>query len=228
MIDREDDGTAHQLDGIDVMRLAYLVGDLVQPAESVEQRRRLLLEGLAEWIGAEGWLWIRWEQDQAHGWHHGISQELWNRFTARSRKRPVGTGVRVGKSGAEHVLSRTGPSMPVTEVALFRDGAKPGFSPRDVSLASVILEEIEWLYRDDPAGPADPKVRLSPRQAAIATLLLQGLGRKEIADRLGISPNTLTSYIREIYRAFGVRSHAAFLNASRSGDFHGRPQAGGN
>ncbi len=218
MIGRDETGPEFQMDGIDVMRLAYLVGDLVRPVESVETRRRLILEGLAEWIGADAWLWIRWEQDRAHGWHHGLPEESWMGYL--SRKECISPDLSAAKWGGD-VLFRANPTHPATLVALFRGSGKVSFSQRDRAFASVILDEVAWLYRDDPVGPEDPEVRLSPRQAAIATLLLHGLGRKEIAGRLGISPNTLTSYVREIYRAFGVRSHAAFIKAYGKGDCSG-------
>jgi DNA-binding NarL/FixJ family response regulator len=47
-------------------------------------------------------------------------------------------------------------------------------------------------------------VGLSPREAEVLALIAQGLSNQEIADRVFISPNTVKSYIRSVYRKIGV------------------------
>jgi DNA-binding CsgD family transcriptional regulator len=42
-------------------------------------------------------------------------------------------------------------------------------------------------------------------------LLLLGLGRKEIADQIGISEGTVSGYIRGLYQHFGVNSQAELM-----------------
>jgi DNA-binding CsgD family transcriptional regulator len=58
---------------------------------------------------------------------------------------------------------------------------------------------------------------LPPRQSQTLDLLLAGLGDKEIADRLGISPHTVNHYTKAIYRRFGVRSRATLIARHVSG-----------
>ncbi|MCP3100044.1 LuxR C-terminal-related transcriptional regulator [Myxococcus sp. K15C18031901] len=53
--------------------------------------------------------------------------------------------------------------------------------------------------------------RLSPRERQTLTLLLQGLGDKDIAARMEISRFTVNQYTKSLYKHFGVRSRAALL-----------------
>lgn len=52
---------------------------------------------------------------------------------------------------------------------------------------------------------------LTPRQQEIAVLLVEGLSRREIGDRLGITENTVKSAIREMYRKFEAKTRAEFI-----------------
>lgn len=52
---------------------------------------------------------------------------------------------------------------------------------------------------------------LSERESQVATLLLQGLTYKSIADELVISENTVKYYVKNIYSKFGVQSRAELI-----------------
>ena len=61
-------------------------------------------------------------------------------------------------------------------------------------------------------------VGLSPREAEVLALIAQGLSNQEIADRVFISPNTVKSYIRSVYRKIGATSRVeAVLYGVRHG-----------
>jgi DNA-binding CsgD family transcriptional regulator len=49
----------------------------------------------------------------------------------------------------------------------------------------------------------------SPRQAQILRLLADGLSDKEIAVRLGLSPHTVHTHLRRLYRDRGIRTRSA-------------------
>jgi DNA-binding CsgD family transcriptional regulator len=86
-----------------------------------------------------------------------------------------------------------------------RDG--PPFTEREARLARWIASEFPW----QPEGAAMPKSGFTRRERLVIDLLLQSHSRKEIAKRLGITVNTVQGYIKEIYRRFGVHSHAELL-----------------
>jgi DNA-binding NarL/FixJ family response regulator len=56
--------------------------------------------------------------------------------------------------------------------------------------------------------PVDEPGPLTPREAEIMALIVRGLSNEEIACRLGISPNTLKSHIRQAYRKIGATTRA--------------------
>lgn len=66
-----------------------------------------------------------------------------------------------------------------------------------------------------PDGPPATPRRLSPAGAASLTLVACGLTREEAAARLGISRDTLSSYLRTVMQRLGTdnRSHAAAVAA---------------
>jgi DNA-binding CsgD family transcriptional regulator len=70
--------------------------------------------------------------------------------------------------------------------------------------------------RTKAVGVADPRcARLTPAQRRVFDLICQGLGDKEIAGALRISPDTVKNHAARVRTAFGVRSRAALIAASR-------------
>jgi DNA-binding CsgD family transcriptional regulator len=54
---------------------------------------------------------------------------------------------------------------------------------------------------------------LTPREADVATLVVEGLADREIAERLTLSRYTISQHVRSIYRKLGVRSRVALTRA---------------
>jgi len=52
-------------------------------------------------------------------------------------------------------------------------------------------------------------VRLSPREADVLCLIAQGCTYSQAARRLGVSPNTITTYIKSSYCKLNVHSAGA-------------------
>jgi DNA-binding CsgD family transcriptional regulator len=98
------------------------------------------------------------------------------------------------------------PCQPVGELLFSRRGGPP-FSERETRLARWIAAEFPW----QPEGTGTVKSGFTRRERLVIDLLLQSHSRKEIAKRLGITVNTVQGYIKEIYRRFGVHSHAELL-----------------
>lgn len=57
------------------------------------------------------------------------------------------------------------------------------------------------------------KTKLSPRQQETLGHLLTGEGEKRIAFLLGISVNTVHTYVRHIYRTFNVHSRCELMKS---------------
>ena len=58
-------------------------------------------------------------------------------------------------------------------------------------------------------APGPPVSALRPRERDVAALVAEGLTSNEIADRLGISPRTVTTHLRNIYERLQISSRAA-------------------
>lgn len=54
-------------------------------------------------------------------------------------------------------------------------------------------------------------MHLTPRERSIYNLLVDGLSRKDIAERLGLSPNTIRNRTDEIYDVFGVHTQRELM-----------------
>lgn len=67
--------------------------------------------------------------------------------------------------------------------------------------------------RPRPAGAAEEGLthELTPRLQQTLQRLLAGDAEKEVARRLGVSPNTVHVYVTALYRRFGVNSRGELL-----------------
>lgn len=113
-------------------------------------------------------------------------------------------------------------------LCLGRDtGSGQTFSPRELEtcqrLAPIItaLSEAHWADLSDAGGPAEDtaallaraaglrhQIQLSPRQAEVALLILRGHSTMSIGLRLGLSPQTVKVFRKQLYSRCGISSQA--------------------
>ena len=107
-------------------------------------------------------------------------------------------------------------------IGLYRRwGARP-FDDADRELLRLFHTQWGGLFAPPPVPVRGlPDAALSPRERQTLALLLQGLGDKQIAARLGISRFTVNQYTKALYRSFGVRSRAALMARVLGLDEHG-------
>jgi DNA-binding CsgD family transcriptional regulator/GAF domain-containing protein len=91
--------------------------------------------------------------------------------------------------------------------------------PREGAALVTVLE----LDRERPARSAGPLLPLTPRERDVATLVVDGLADREIAERLYLSHHTVSQYVKRIYRKLGVDSRVALTRL-----LLGRRESGGN
>ncbi len=70
--------------------------------------------------------------------------------------------------------------------------------------AEIARRVVEAFHR--PSPKMDEAVHLTKRETEVLDLLAEGIGNKEIADRLGLSTETVRAYLKTIYEKFHVRS----------------------
>jgi DNA-binding CsgD family transcriptional regulator/GAF domain-containing protein len=77
--------------------------------------------------------------------------------------------------------------------------------PRDGGALVTVLE----LEAERPGRLAGALVALTAREREVAALVVDGLGDREIAQRLSLSRHTVSQYVKQIYRKLGVDSRVA-------------------
>lgn len=88
------------------------------------------------------------------------------------------------------------PNSPIENVA------GSDFRGRDHEI--ILLNNKEWSY-------VKKRYNLTPRECQIAELICQGLHNGKIAKYLSISPGTVKTHTRNIYRKARVKSKIAML-----------------
>jgi len=101
-----------------------------------------------------------------------------------------------GASG--YMLKRT----PRAELLEAIKEVRRGGSPMTTHIARLVVQSFQ-----KPVSAPDPAIEnLSPREQEVLDCLAQGLIYKEIADKLGVSYETVHTYIRRIYEKLQVRT----------------------
>ncbi|MBI5688006.1 MAG: response regulator transcription factor [Verrucomicrobia bacterium] len=103
--------------------------------------------------------------------------------------------LRAGASG--YLLKRAAP----TELLAAIEQVRAGGSPMSPEIARQVVHFFQ-AEKPAPTGSDD----LSDRERELLSLLARGKQYKEIADKLGISTDTVRSHIRRIYRKLHVHS----------------------
>jgi DNA-binding NarL/FixJ family response regulator len=101
-------------------------------------------------------------------------------------------------AGASGYLLKRTTSAELLEA--IRDVQKGG-SPMTTHIARKVVQSFQRA-----PGATQPAADLSPREQEVLDCLAQGFLYKEIADKLGISYETVHTYIRRIYEKLQVRT----------------------
>ena len=93
-----------------------------------------------------------------------------------------------------------------------------GGAPMSAEIARRVVEAFHQSAQK--AGAGAETVTLSQRETSVAQLIAEGLANKEIADRLGISTETVRGHLKNIYEKLHVRSRTEaavkYLDSVRS------------
>lgn len=110
------------------------------------------------------------------------------------------------------------PVLPQKLLAAIREVRAGG-----VPMSPGIAREVIDFFRREPAPPPESQdaldAGLGPREKQVLELLVDGYLYKEIAAELGITVNTVATYVRRIYEKLHVRSRREIISRRRgSGD----------
>lgn len=118
------------------------------------------------------------------------------------------------RAGATGYILKSQPGEDVIAQLRRIESGEPALSP---SIALRLLRHFRVPLALSGAGPADD-VKLTDREVDVLRLIAKGYRATEVAPLLGISPATVSSYVRDIYRKLGISSRAeAAMEAARRG-----------
>ena len=107
-------------------------------------------------------------------------------------------------AGASGYLLKRSKSAEILEA--IRD-VQNGGSPMTTHIARKVVQSFQASAAAAAQAVAvEPSEELSPREQEVLDLLSQGFMYKEISDKLGISFETVRTYIRRIYEKLHVRT----------------------
>lgn len=115
-------------------------------------------------------------------------------------------------AGASGCLLKGAPPVRILEAIR---GAMSGGAPTSPAIERLVIHLLRAQRR-----PAWADQRLSPREVVLLRLLVEGHYYKTAAAEMGVSVNTVVTYIKDIYRKLHVHSKSeAVARALREGWF---------
>lgn len=88
-----------------------------------------------------------------------------------------------------------------------------GGSPMSMGIARKVVSSFSGAPSAESSESSHRLASLSPREQTVLSLLSQGYIYKEIADQLGVSLPTVSTYIRRIYEKLQVNSRTQAVRA---------------
>lgn len=133
------------------------------------------------------------------------------------------------RAGASGYILKSQPGAVVIEQLHRIELGEPALSP---SIALRVLRHFQagpgtvvdpaqppLVRRGAASTPTDElPIKLTEREADVLRLIAKGYRAPEVAPLLGLTPSTVSSYVRDIYRKLGITSRAeATMEAARRG-----------
>ncbi len=100
------------------------------------------------------------------------------------------------------------------EIMLALRSVLRGGAPIDPFIARRVIDDFQ--PKPTPQTGAAPSQTLTPREDQILRLVAEGLGNREIATQLFLSPYTVECHIKHIYRKLEVSSRTRAVHAART------------
>lgn len=121
------------------------------------------------------------------------------------------------RAGASGYILKSRPALEVMAQLQRMELGEPALSP---SIALRVLRHFRAAPAavQPPVAPMPGEVHLTDREIDVLRLIAKGYKGPEVAGLLGISPSTVSSYVRDIYRKLDISSRAeAAMEAARRG-----------
>ena len=104
-------------------------------------------------------------------------------------------------------------------IGFFRRVGREPFTDMQRRICHIILSNVKWLHESlFPEHKGEDCRTLTPRMRTVLIYLLDGKQRDQIAETLHISPETVKTHIRKIYKHFKVNSQVELMHYFKLGD----------
>jgi DNA-binding NarL/FixJ family response regulator len=119
------------------------------------------------------------------------------------------------RAGASGYILKSQPGDEVMAQLRRIELGEPALSP---SIALRVLRHFRAVPAQPAPTPGPGEVKLTEREIDVLRLIAKGYRAPEVGPILGITPSTVSSYVRDIYRKLGISSRAeAAMEAARRG-----------
>lgn len=89
---------------------------------------------------------------------------------------------------------------------------------RQINMVTLVDGTLQTNPAESNRTPSLDDTNLSPREKQVVLLLLQGMTLRQVAPELGLTPSTVSTYSKAIYKKLGINSRAELFL------LFGRPQ----
>jgi DNA-binding CsgD family transcriptional regulator len=97
-------------------------------------------------------------------------------------------------------------------ISFTRRANKPRYTERERMLVHLLFSQVDWLHRSGLNLPSGKTVlKLTPRERQVLIHLMGGDALKQIATKMGLSRNTIDTYVKSIYRQLNVSSRPELM-----------------
>lgn len=90
-----------------------------------------------------------------------------------------------------------------------------GFAPISPQVA-VYLTRLLSEHSGEPGPAGEDRVRLTEREAETLSIFARGLSYREAGEVLGVSPHTISDFVKKIYRKLNVHSRGEAVFEAQS------------
>jgi DNA-binding NarL/FixJ family response regulator len=109
-------------------------------------------------------------------------------------------------------------NTPLGEIRKAIESVRSGGAAMSPEIARKVMEYFTPGQRKAAVAPDRPESVLTPKEKELVVGLVDGLSYKMIADRMGVSIDTIRFHIKNIYKKLQVNSKAEVISKSLRGE----------
>ena len=96
-------------------------------------------------------------------------------------------------------------------ILIYKKWKEEPFIETHRDFTEAVFSRIPWLFLKEKQLDKGLYSKLSARQHKALLFILDGYGKKELAEHFGISENSANEYIKNIYKTFKVKSYGELI-----------------